>query len=376
MPELHMVEVPADASADFVRDFLRDVQLMLHGSVQADDTPSAAIDDPVEVIDPVDDPEDSPAEWLPGDWVSDRPPRTKRGRRRAERVRTLPVVRAPRLPRRRRVVERPERTGRLVRAGLVVVLIGACGALPWVAPQVPDWFANAIPEKSRNVVVDPPVTSPTPFPGVTVAPLKGFTGRRLQSAGKPLEVRVERLRVSSPVLPISGQSGALVPPNDPQELGWWQEGRDVGAESGTAVVTGHTVHTGGGAFDHLGKLVTGDRIRVRTRAGWITYAVQVSRNYSVQALARDAKKIFRLSGPGRLVLITCSDFNGVVYLSNAVVTATPIRDQPFKPVAGPTSGATPDTGFGVPDGGLGQVGSSAAGNTGDARGVQPADEPS
>jgi hypothetical protein len=34
--------------------------------------------------------------------------------------------------------------------------------------------------------------------------------------------------------------------------------------------------------------------------------------------------VFRQRGPGRLVLITCEDWNGTTYLSNAVVFADPV----------------------------------------------------
>ena len=40
-------------------------------------------------------------------------------------------------------------------------------------------------------------------------------------------------------------------------------------------------------------------------------------------LARRAERLFDQGVPGRLVLVTCEDWNGVEYLSNVVVTATP-----------------------------------------------------
>jgi len=45
-----------------------------------------------------------------------------------------------------------------------------------------------------------------------------------------------------------------------------------------------------------------------------------------KALAKHAGEIFTRSGDGHLVLITCSDFNGTVYLSNSVVYAVPVSD--------------------------------------------------
>ena len=41
------------------------------------------------------------------------------------------------------------------------------------------------------------------------------------------------------------------------------------------------------------------------------------------SLARHAAQVFDQGGPGRLVLVTCDDWNGYQYLSNAVVLAEP-----------------------------------------------------
>jgi hypothetical protein len=42
-----------------------------------------------------------------------------------------------------------------------------------------------------------------------------------------------------------------------------------------------------------------------------------------QALAIHAEEVFDQSIPGRLVLITCEDWNGKIYLGNVVVIAVP-----------------------------------------------------
>ncbi|MCX6395019.1 MAG: class F sortase [Propionibacteriales bacterium] len=216
-----------------------------------------------------------------------------------------------------------------VRIGAWVAVAALCVALPWAVPQIPDLFAEAVPEQTRTpVTVEPSIAPPEPQPSVTAKPDNPLLGKRLRSAGTPLEVTVPRLKVNSSVVPISGQSGSLLPPNNPQILGWWQEGSGVGSAAGSAVVTGHTVSTGGGAFDQLGKLVPGDKIKVRTAAGTIDYVVRQVRDVPVDVLARTAKEIFDQTRAGRLVLITCSDFNGTVYLSNSVVYADPVKDAP------------------------------------------------
>lgn len=275
----------------------------------------------------------------------------------------LARVEAPRLARRSRI-RTPFWLRRTVKLGLVGVLIGGSIALPWAAPQVPEFFADLVPDGGTPVVrvEDPPVApSSEAFVGpVGIAQQAGpYAGVRLQSAGQPREVRIQRLQVDSAVVPISGQSGTLLPPDDPQVLGWWQEGKPVGAQYGTSVITGHAVHTGGGALDDLGKLVVGDTLRVRTDNGWITYAVQRTRIYSKGALAADAGQIFRLSGPGRLVVISCDDWNGAFYESNSVVVATPVLDEP----------AVPEAGTEVPDVGPGGSFEDPSGNMDGDRGV-------
>jgi LPXTG-site transpeptidase (sortase) family protein len=221
--------------------------------------------------------------------------------------------------------------GRALKVGAVVIVIAAAIAVPWAEPRVPDAISGILPGGGDHAVKDPVVAPPT---AAVVGPVgverQGgpYAGVRLQAAGRPRQVVVPRLQVDSQVVPISGQSGSLLPPSDPQILGWWQEGRPVGSQHGSAVITGHTVHTGGGALDHLGELVVGDSVRVRTDAGWIRYVVQQTRIYSTAELARDAENVFRLGGTGRLVLITCDDWNGQSYDSNAVVVAAPVLDQP------------------------------------------------
>lgn len=313
VPDEPIPEVEAELDAtDHERHsaFLAIVRDMVHGPEVAPDDRSD------EALGPEGSEEDL-GDCLPGLAVAPAGGRTRRGGRRRR--------------------ERPAPSGRkrrVARWAVVVALVAGCAALPWVAPQVPGFLAGLVPGQGGRAVTvhDPAVAPPTDaFVGpVGVSTKAGpYDGVRLESAGPPREVVVRRLHVDSTVVPISGQSGTLLPPSDPQVLGWWQEGKPAGAQHGTAVVTGHTVHTGGGALDNLDRLVVGDTVRVRTDRGWITYTVQRTRIYSKDALARDAETLFRQGGTGRLLLITCDDWNGSFYESNAVVVAVPVDDQPF-----------------------------------------------
>jgi len=129
------------------------------------------------------------------------------------------------------------------------------------------------------------------------------------------------LQVSAPVVGIAAEQGSLTPPSNPQKLGWWSDGAQPGARLGSAVITGHTVHTGGGAFDNLGQLQPGDAVGVTTSRGQLSYRVTSVTTYRKQTLAKNAARVFDQTVPGRLVLITCEDWNGKVYLSNTVVIA-------------------------------------------------------
>jgi len=129
------------------------------------------------------------------------------------------------------------------------------------------------------------------------------------------------LQVSAPVVGIAAEQGSLTPPSNPQKLGWWSDGAQPGARLGSAVITGHTVHTGGGAFDNLNQLQPGDAVGVTTSRGQLSYRVTSVTTYRKQTLAKNAARVFDQTVPGRLVLITCEDWNGKVYLSNTVVIA-------------------------------------------------------
>lgn len=142
--------------------------------------------------------------------------------------------------------------------------------------------------------------------------------------GAPRRLRVPALDIDAPIIPIGAPGGVLTPPGDPQTVGWWAQGAEPGARLGSALVTGHTVHDGGGAMDDLEELADGDRVWTDTDRGRIGYAVRTVVVLGKGELAQRAETIFDQGVEGRLVLITCEDWNGVEYLSNVVVTATPI----------------------------------------------------
>ena len=140
--------------------------------------------------------------------------------------------------------------------------------------------------------------------------------------GSPRLVRVPRLGISARVVPIRDSNDTLVPPSDPHQVGWWANGAKPGAAEGSAVLTGHTVHTGGGALDDLEKVRPGNHVLVRTDDDTLRYAVHSVRIYEKDALAQHATDVFSQDVSGRLVLVTCEDWNGERFLSNVVVIAS------------------------------------------------------
>ena len=202
----------------------------------------------------------------------------------------------------------PDRRSLLVAvAGLV---LATAGAVWW-------WHGDDAQQPGGRV-------SSTP----TARPAVGTTAQPVLAParpGAPVSVRIPALGVTAPVVPVHAPGRTLVPPTDPRELGWWADGARPGARRGSALIAGHTVHTGGGALDDLERLRPGDAVLVRTDRGRVSYVVDRVRTYRKGRVAEAAGRLFSQSVPGRLVLVTCEDWDGTRYLSNVVVTATQHR---------------------------------------------------
>lgn len=143
--------------------------------------------------------------------------------------------------------------------------------------------------------------------------------------GAPVHVRIPALGVDAPVLPVHAPHNTLVPPSDPEELGWWADGAEPGAPHGAVLIAGHTVHNGPGALNPLGTLTPGARVLVRTATGErLRYRARRVHTFSKGTIAERAARLFAQRGPARLVLVTCADWDGTRYLSNSVVIAVPV----------------------------------------------------
>ena len=140
--------------------------------------------------------------------------------------------------------------------------------------------------------------------------------------GPPTELRLPTLGVRAPVLPI-GQDGSLtlVPPDDIGTLGWWASGPEPGSLTGTSILTGHSLSTGGAALNDLEDIQLGDRMVVMKPSGALVYDVTSVKMYRKGTVAQSAAQIFDQSVDGRLAIVTCEEWNGYMHLSNLVVIA-------------------------------------------------------
>jgi LPXTG-site transpeptidase (sortase) family protein len=142
----------------------------------------------------------------------------------------------------------------------------------------------------------------------------------------PFALRIPRIGVDALVVPIkSNDEGILEPPQNISVAGWWSDGAAPGEPQGSAVLVGHAVtNRVGGVFDDLEKLGRGDAIEVKGLHATLTYGVQSIDDLSKEEFARSAEQIFDQTRAGRLVIITCGDFDGTVWQSNLVVIAAPV----------------------------------------------------
>jgi len=148
----------------------------------------------------------------------------------------------------------------------------------------------------------------------------------MASPAKPLRLVIPALKIRAPIKPIEvNDHQVLDPPRNPRDVGWWRRSAKPGATQGQTVLTGHTVHTGGGVMDNLRKLHRGNVVRVVTPKGVLVYRTTRVVTWSKAELARRSVGIFEQRRThNRLVLITCSGWTGSEYKDNVVVFAEPL----------------------------------------------------
>jgi LPXTG-site transpeptidase (sortase) family protein len=184
-----------------------------------------------------------------------------------------------------------------------------------------------------------PAGSAAPTSAVTASPSTGTAASRQATEAPPeptanqterieggFTLRIPRIGVDAPVVPIqSNDDRVLNPPQDPSVVGWWSDGAAPGETRGSAVLVGHTVRNkGGGVFDDVGDLSRGDAIQVEKSGSTFGFRVKSTDVLSKEELASNAEEIFAQTGAGRLVIITCDDWDGGAWRSNIVTIAAPV----------------------------------------------------
>lgn len=181
----------------------------------------------------------------------------------------------------------------------------------------------------------------TPPPAAVAEPMDTESGTTLERAprvprqekrstgapqGPPSELVVPALGVQAPVVPIEmDTAGVLTPPADVNTVGWWQRSAEPGSGDGQTLITGHTVRVGDGAMDRIGELGSGARVEVRADGGTAAYRVTDVVTYERDEVAAQAQELFGQDRTdGRLVLVTCTDWNGSDYESNIIVHGKPV----------------------------------------------------
>jgi LPXTG-site transpeptidase (sortase) family protein len=165
-----------------------------------------------------------------------------------------------------------------------------------------------------------------PSPGVAVDPRTGTGTSLYEPLAKPSNPEtliVREIGLNAAIVPIEiAPDGVLDPPADVQEVGWWKRSAKPGATSGQTLVTGHTVHTGGGVMNRLGDLRPGSLIQIRTPRGTVDYAATKVFVYTKAEVAEHRNELFSQDRKHvRLVLVTCTGWNGHDYDSNIIVFA-------------------------------------------------------
>jgi LPXTG-site transpeptidase (sortase) family protein len=165
-----------------------------------------------------------------------------------------------------------------------------------------------------------------PSPGIAGIPRveEGRSPYQALAQPSPPELLiVPDIELRAPIVPIEiDPDGVLDPPADVHEVGWWKRSAQPGSTTGQTLVTGHTVHTGGGVMNLLGDLRPGALIQIQTQAGVVDYKATKVFVYTKAEVSEHKQQLFGQDRQeGRLVLVTCTGWNGHDYDANIIVFA-------------------------------------------------------
>jgi sortase (surface protein transpeptidase) len=149
-----------------------------------------------------------------------------------------------------------------------------------------------------------------------------------REAAAPRRIAIPAIGVSAPVVPLRLQADrTMQTPDDPDDTGWYEPGREPG-ERGPAVIVGHVDSTTGPAvFYRLRDLRRGDAIRVR-RADGSVVRFRVEGRERWPKAAFPTRRVFGRTRDSALRLVTCSgnfDASTGHYVDNTIVYAARVR---------------------------------------------------
>ena len=189
-------------------------------------------------------------------------------------------------------------------------------AAPEAAPPEP-------PERTTLTPTQPTTQSPPPESGLTDA----------QPPAEPVRLQIPAIDVHAGVDATGlDDDGGMEIPHDIARVGWYEPGVRVGAERGTAVLSGHvdSREQGTGAFFELRSLDVDDRVLVEHADGSSSEWRVTARTVYPKDELPIAEIFTRFSEP-RLVLITCGgafDNTERSYEDNVVVYTEPVEARP------------------------------------------------
>lgn len=213
-----------------------------------------------------------------------------------------------------------------------LTLLAGCLAGCGSAGESPAAPAGATRDRAASAPSSPAPSSATPGPAVPTFEVTADAGTAAPSQIEGHRPTALRLPSGSRVpieVAVTGSSGLLRVPRDIRSAGWWDGSARIGDPYGAIVVAGHVDSTtqGLGPFAELLAVTEGDHVQVS--AGPLRQTFEITQVDLVPKISLDVRSasFFGVSGPTRLVLITCAgeyDPARGGYQDLAVVTARPL----------------------------------------------------
>ena len=179
------------------------------------------------------------------------------------------------------------------------------------------------PRAGSDTVRSSGVARPSGWPTRAANPSRADRGE----PGPPRMLAIPRLDLKMPITAVTvDETGAMVVPTRPTEIGWYAYGPRPGSVRGSAVLGGHvdSREYGVGPLVALKQLRRGDDIVITTKRGTERFRVSNVRLIGKRDL--DLRDVFTREGKPLLRILTCGGTyrRSGGYQANVVVTARPV----------------------------------------------------